>query len=749
MIIYGLSCCSISFILSLFINKSKTATTVSTILIALFLSMIFLNNYIKNYNILLIIFVFTVSPISLISLFNKLLIYEENRIFLNIFNVFFNSELRNNFLGLLFTFNLYLLVAIYLDNVIPQGNNMNKKWHFFITDNFKNNKKGKLVVTNPNHVNKSKYIEEDLKNMKKAAEIKNVSKTFKVKGEEIEILKNIDFNGYYNEIFAILGHNGAGKTTLINIMIGILSSSYGEVYYDGVPITGNETEICKQFGYCPQFDTFNNNFSVGEHIKLFSGIKGIKVDVDSVLEDIDLLNKKNNFPNELSGGQKRKLCITLALLGSPKYVFLDEPTTGLDPYSRKNIWELLLKKKERGVMFVTTHYMDEADLLADRKMILSNGNITCLGTSIFLKQLFNMTYSLDIHYKKIKDSSLCDKFIEKFCPGASETKVISETNMKILDESSNKERKKNEDFIVSYALPIKYSYVFKDIFENINKIIKDHGNSIENFSLTAPTLEELFIKLESSKENDIQYNFNDNETTVIDINSDNFRLVESAESIYSKKSKEKSSSLLQLFLIVKLRLKLFIRSKTFALLYILLPVMISIFSIYLLNLLIQRLEANEPKDFRALNMSPLVYENDKWFKEVNLTSPVLDYISKIETANKIKIDTISYINDLSISSGRDRSKENYVGGFYGYNENENQNQNLRFVIYQNSTCSYAVTIAINCLSNAILELNNIKERFSMDLQPFRIYDEIYEDRDKIFNISPEFLKNDMEPILIV
>ncbi|OUM65278.1 hypothetical protein PIROE2DRAFT_41833, partial [Piromyces sp. E2] len=201
--------------------------------------------------------------------------------------------------------------------------------------------------------------------MKKAVEVKNIAKNFVVKGQTLEVLRNIDFNGYYDEIFAILEHNGAGKTTLINIMIGILSATSGEVYYDG--------------------------------------IKNVKVDVDEILKDIDLLGKKNNYPKELSGGQKRKLCITLALLGSPKFVFLDEPTTGLDPYSRKSIWKLLSRKKKDRIIFITTHYMDEADLLADRKMITSNGIINCLGSSFFLKNSFNMNYSLDIHMEESKD----------------------------------------------------------------------------------------------------------------------------------------------------------------------------------------------------------------------------------------------------------------------------------------------------------------------------------------------------------
>lgn len=99
-------------------------------------------------------------------------------------------------------------------------------------------------------------------------------------------------------------------------MTGILSPTYGDVYYDDIPITGNETEVCKQFGYCPQFDTFNNSLTLAEHVRLFAGIKNVKVNIDEILRDIDLLDKKNNYPKQLSGGQRRKLCITLALLGS-------------------------------------------------------------------------------------------------------------------------------------------------------------------------------------------------------------------------------------------------------------------------------------------------------------------------------------------------------------------------------------------------------------------------------------------------
>jgi len=650
-------------------------------------------------------------------------------------------------LGLICSFILYFIIAVYLDNVLPQGNNLHKKWHFFITDLFKSKKEKSFENYNNNNDNNNPYIQEDPKGMKRAVEIKNISKSFKVKRETIEILKNIKFNGYYNEIFAILGHNGAGKTTLMNIMTGILSSTRGEVYYDSVPISGNETDICSQFGYCPQFDTFDNNLNVGEHIKLFSGIKGITVDVDSILQDINLLSKKEQYPKELSGGQRRKLCITLALLGSPKYVFLDEPTTGLDPYSRKNIWELLSRKKEGRIIFVTTHYMDEADLLADRKMIISNGNISCLGSSLFLKQQFNMNYSLDVNCQNVQDCTYFEKTLTWYCPGSVETKKISNTNMQTMNGGDHLSV---GDYLITYLLPMKYSKNFKEIFKILNSIIKDERNSIKNFSLTAPTLEELFIKLERKDE----MNMNDQcqtqqatPSTMIDMNSE-VGLTEKLEPVFGKRAINESSSLRQILAIIKLRLTIFIRNKTSALLYGLLPVLLTILCIYLVHTLINM--EGEVRKFKPLDLTPSIYNNEPWFKEANLTNPALDYINCISSANHLNLDTVSFKDDLSISSGKDLSLYNYVGGFYGYQEEEG----LRFIIYKNYTDVYTIPIAVNLLSNSILEKNNIKERFSVTYHPLDYIigrdDKNSENDVKSFiDLDKEYSKKEKEPILII
>jgi len=369
-------------------------------------------------------------------------------------------------------------------------------------------------------------------------------------------------------------------------------------------------------------------------------------------------------------------------------------------------------------------------------MIISNGKISCLGTSIFLKQQFNMSYSFDIHCEDTSDSLITDNIVDKFCPGISKSKTISKTYV-TNENSNNIDENKHEGYIISYSLPMKYSGIFKNVFEGINEVKKDHHYTIKNFSLTAPTLEELFINLENCNESNLQYQKATDKAT-IDI-----------DSIFNKDTINKPSSFRQILFIIKLRLKIFLRNKTFAFIYTLLLVLLSIVSIYLVNLYINKLQSNEPTIFQSLNISPSIYENEKWFKEANLIIPALDYINKIESANKLNIDTISYAKDISISSGKDTSKLNYVGGLYGYSNNNDDND-LQFIIYKNISDSFGIPIAINLLSNAILEQNNINERFSVDLQPLNIYHEYYDNNDKerLFNVKPEMEKAEMEPLLI-
>jgi len=792
LLIFGMTCCCISFILSTLIKKSKTANIVGVMIIVFFFTLFFLSTFLSGTSKARLLCNLFLSPLAFLSLFNDLNKLEELKLPTSFTSLYNNSALRSNFLCLIFSLILYFILAVYLDNVLPQGNNYNKKWYFFITEPFRLCSRRKSKEVSKGYYNhQNPFIQEDPEGLEKSVSVKNVGKTFKMKGEKIKVLNNINFNAYYNEIFAILGHNGAGKTTLMNIMTGILSASHGEVYYDDIPITGHETEICKNFGYCPQFDTFNNKLTVGEHVKLYAGIKNIEVDVDEILKEIDLLEKKNTFPNKLSGGQKRKLCITLALLGSPKYVFLDEPTTGLDPYSRKSIWELLLKRKNGCTIFITTHYMDEADLLADRKMVLSEGNITCLGTSLFLKNCFNMNYTLDINCKDFKDCSLADSMIEHYCPGAIQTKFVTTTKVNV----DTKFKRKNEkiiqdDYIISYLLPMKYSGLFNNIFGNLNNIIKDNNNSINNYSLTAPTLEELFIKLEgkeervdpsmsnvqnmgsnqqdniykSDKPNNNYYYSSEGDSdqglvlkkkTATTINIDQENLLQDLDPIFKNNSiKRRSSSLTQIYEIVKLRLIIFFRNKSFALPYVLIPICLIFGAFYFFNRSIER--SNEDykdikKHYEPMTIVPNIYEEVKWFKDTPGSSgQALNIIQNIGTNPKLSADDINYEKELVLDAVNSFPNNlNYIGGFTGTVDGQN---NLQFTIHTNYTYTFSAPIAINIIDNAMMDYYNIKESISTTYHPLdevKVFGFDSNDEELIINRYKGMENQEKEPIILV
>ncbi|ORY14730.1 hypothetical protein LY90DRAFT_517999 [Neocallimastix californiae] len=245
---------------------------------------------------------------------------------------------------------------------------------------------------------------------------------------------------------------------------------------------------------------FMTDLTVEDHINFLSNLKNVKVNVDEILKELDLLPQKKLKTSKLSGGQKRKLCIGIATLGNPKYILLDEPTTGLDPLSRRKIWELLLKKKEGRVIFLTTHYMDEADILADRRLILNNGKICCLGTRLYLKNHFNMKYNLDV---ETKEKEKINKVIKSYLPEA--TYISNEETEDI--ESYNE--------FYTWRLPLNSSDRFAPILNELDRL---SGSVINKYAFSLPTLEELFIHLED----DITFNEDTNKDENNDemVNSD-------------------------------------------------------------------------------------------------------------------------------------------------------------------------------------------------------------------------------------
>ncbi len=194
-------------------------------------------------------------------------------------------------------------------------------------------------------------------------------------------VNGIDFEVKRGEIFGILGPNGAGKTTTLEMLEALRKIDGGSAILDGVDVAKDPFKIKSLIGVQPQSPAFAEKTKLTELITMFAAAYGEKVDAMKFLADVDLTEKSGEFVENLSGGQKQRLSIAAALVHGPKVFFLDEPTTGLDPQARRNLWELIEGVRDRGVtVILTTHYMDEAEILCDRIAVMDGGKIIALDT---------------------------------------------------------------------------------------------------------------------------------------------------------------------------------------------------------------------------------------------------------------------------------------------------------------------------------------------------------------------------------
>ena len=206
---------------------------------------------------------------------------------------------------------------------------------------------------------------------------------------------NLNFEVYTGEIFGFLGANGAGKTTAIRILSGLSSPTSGEVIVAGINASKKPEEIKKQIGYMSQRFSLYEDLTVKENIMLYGGIYGlrkslIKERTNNLLEKLNFLDYGDKLISDLPLGFRQKLAFSIAVFHEPKIVFLDEPTGGVDPITRRQFWEMIYETAARGItVFVTTHYMDEAEY-CDRISIMSEGKIVALDTPENLKKLYNV-----------------------------------------------------------------------------------------------------------------------------------------------------------------------------------------------------------------------------------------------------------------------------------------------------------------------------------------------------------------------
>lgn len=225
------------------------------------------------------------------------------------------------------------------------------------------------------------------------------------------VVDGVSFAVKKGEIFGILGPNGAGKTTTLEMLETMRPIDGGSAEIDGIDVAKNPQKIKALIGVQPQTPSFEEKTKLIELIDFFAAAYGEKVDAKAFLADVQLLEKANSYPEQLSGGQRQRFSIAAALVHGPKVFFLDEPTTGLDPQARRNLWDLIREVQSRGVsVIMTTHYMDEAELLCDRVAVMDKGKIIALDTpKNLIKHLLKKGFKKDQH---VEQANLEDVFID-------------------------------------------------------------------------------------------------------------------------------------------------------------------------------------------------------------------------------------------------------------------------------------------------------------------------------------------------
>jgi len=348
------------------------------------------------------------------------------------------------------------------------------------------NKNGDKVLKFEKHFQDLSILNKEKKEKNDCLSIVNVTKNF----DSLKAVDDFNVDLFGNEIFCLLGHNGAGKTTLINMISGILDPTEGDIFYKGRSIVTNK-DYFENIGICQQEDIFFDYLTVSEHLEYMCEIKGTKAnaeEVKSLIYKIGLAEKSDSLCKTLSGGQKRKLCTALALIGNSNIILLDEPTSGMDPISKKDLWRFLKSYQRDKIILITTHYLEEAEYLGDRIGIMSDGQFICCGTSSFLKSKYPCGFNINLLVNS-------DKFTE-------------EKKEKIFENIQSYE----PNIHIRFASKCVFSLNMQPSNEHIPEIFKFIEESkdaydIEDYTISSTSLEDVFLKINNqSNLNNMKYN---------------------------------------------------------------------------------------------------------------------------------------------------------------------------------------------------------------------------------------------------
>jgi len=303
----------------------------------------------------------------------------------------------------------------------------------------------------------------------------------------ITAVQDLWFSVPRGQIFGFLGTNGAGKTSTMSMLCGKFPASEGRAYINQIPIS-NQIACRRMIGYCPQFDAIFDLLTAREHLRVYGMIKGLdrmqsKKEAERLIEALTLSEYADKRAGTYSGGNKRKLSVAMAMMGSPPIVFLDEPSTGMDPVSKRSMWDFISQTMNGRSVVLTTHSMEECEALCHRIGIMVKGQLRCLGTSQSLKQRFGTGFILDLTLSVDKHEDLRNELNASFGGGAQELESHEES--------------------IKFAIRGNDDKSLADMFEELelihSKIAIDGG-----YALSQTTLENIFIRMAAEHEPTLQ-----------------------------------------------------------------------------------------------------------------------------------------------------------------------------------------------------------------------------------------------------
>ncbi|OMO54833.1 ABC transporter-like protein [Corchorus capsularis] len=320
-----------------------------------------------------------------------------------------------------------------------------------------------------------------------------------VSEKELKLRQGLWANLEKDQLFCLLGPNGAGKTTAINCLTGTTPVTSGDalIYGHSVRSSVGMSNIRRIIGVCPQFDILWNALSGQEHIELFACIKGlhpasIKSVVEKSLTDVRLTEASKVRAESYSGGMKRRISVAVALIGDPKLVFLDEPTSGMDPITRRHVWDIIENAKRGRAIVLTTHSMEEADVLSDRIAIMAKGRLRCIGTSIRLKSRFGSGFIANIRFIGNNNG------IDSPDSDVVATSYHHESVKQFFKSHLNIEPKEENKGFMTFVIPHDREKLLTEVFRKLQDREREFGIADTQLGLT--TLEEVFLEIAKKAE---------------------------------------------------------------------------------------------------------------------------------------------------------------------------------------------------------------------------------------------------------